>query len=104
MSLYEYVVLLKKSFREKFIFYRLDCEWIFGADGKGESEINVGRLGGKSVCAKKCKQMRHSNPKINGATIRRKDGYCWCEIGMTSLNQADSEKIYSTCFLPGKRF
>ena len=67
-------------------------------DGQGEGEQPIGQLS-EVQCARQCKIKAVSNPKINGATRSKRDGSCWCEIGMKS--QASSS-YYNSCFLKGK--
>ena len=79
--------------------YILDgCRWTLNADGFGASEIKVGPLGAAG-CAKECERRALTTKQINGATIRKSDGYCWCEVGMKSTS---SSSIYNTCFLEGE--
>ena len=73
------------------------CVWMPDTDGKGDGEQEIGKLS-EVQCAHQCKIEAVSNPKINGATRRKSDGSCWCEIGMKS--QASSW-VYNSCFLRG---
>ena len=62
----------------------------------GEDEVAIGYLS-EVECGKRCAQRAFSNPSanINGATIRKSDGRCWCEIGM---KRQDKDTTYNSCF------
>ena len=74
------------------------CAWLTSTDGQGDDEVSIGFLT-ENECAKQCAARKVSDQRINGATIRKSDGKCWCEIGMKSQT---SDQTYKSCFLPGK--
>ena len=74
------------------------CAWLTSTDGQGDSETAIG-LKTENECAKECAARKVSDQRINGATIRKRDGKCWCEIGM---KKQTSDQTYNSCFLPGK--
>ena len=81
-----------------FIALGPQCAWLTSTDGQGDSETNIG-LKTENECAKECAARKVSDQRINGATIRKSDGKCWCEIGM---KKQTSDSTYNSCFLPGK--
>ena len=74
------------------------CAWLTSTDGVGDDETSIGFLT-ENECAKQCAARKVSDQRINGATIRKSDGKCWCEIGM---KKQTSDSTYNSCFLPGK--
>ena len=68
------------------------------ADGHGRDEIRVGKLGG-TECARECRKRSQTNTQINGATVRKSDGMCWCEVAM---DRKVTSSYYNTCYLKGE--
>ena len=73
----------------------LSC--VFGhGDGIGGTERRIGDQTPEE-CIRSCTELKKTNPKINGVTIHANGGGgCWCELGMTGANNANS---YKTCLL-----
>ena len=81
-----------------FIALGLQCGWLASTDGIGDDEVAIGFLT-ENECAKQCAVRKVSDQRINGATIRKSDGECFCEIGMKSQS---SDQTYNSCFFEGK--
>ena len=78
--------------------YKGGCRWSVGYDGFGLTEIPIGVLG-SAGCAEECWKRSRTFKQINGATVRRGDGYCWCEIEMKMMQ---GSPIYNTCYIKGR--
>ena len=78
----------------------LVCDWKADSDGDGDEETLIGEYLSAAECANQCMARTATNSTINGATRRKSDGKCWCEMGMTAQVASD---VYNSCYFTGKK-
>ena len=63
-------------------------------EGGGEEKVSSGITG--EACIQECIKLQNTNTSVNGVTVNRGTGGCWCEIGMTRIY---NDQRFQTCFL-----
>ena len=75
------------------------CE-LKNGDGRGGTEFKIGMQAG-TACIDACLQHKQTDDSINGVTLfANNDGGCWCEKGMTQV-QNNGYGYYKSCFITG---
>ena len=78
------------------LFILEDCPIFTNGDGIAVDEFKIGAQTVED-CINGCIERRQSDTSINGVTVHKDGGDCWCEKGMTGVDEGDTE--HKTCFM-----